>query len=236
MAKRSTRWALWMVLALPATAAAQPAPASCQDAAAAAEQKWGIPSKLLSAIGMRESGRRSNGGGAIAWPWAVNGEGQGYFPETKPAALLQVLALQAAGMRSIDVGCFQINLAAHPLAFPTLEAAFDPMTNGDYAGRFLASLHDRTGSWLTAVAAYHSATVPLGEAYRQQVFAAWLGPPDRGLWTPGPGVTSFSGTVRLASFRSSIAVWGPSGRVDIAGQPARLPHGLPRVITPTSRP
>jgi hypothetical protein len=229
---RKTLVGLWAVALLGApccSGRAQPAPASCQDAAAAAEQRWGIPGQLLSAIGMRESGRQ---------PWAFNAEGRGVFADSKAAAMLQVQALQAGGMQSIDVGCFQINLAAHPLAFANLDAAFDPMTNGDYAGRFLASLHDRTGSWLTAVAAYHSATPPLGEAYRQQVFAAWLGPASPDLVATSPRTLPVGGTVRLASFRSGVAVWGPAGRLDagmvLASAGLRQPRGLPRVITPGS--
>jgi hypothetical protein len=240
----SATWfcALAVLLALPdRPAAAQGAePASCQDAAAAAEQKWAIPSKLLSAIGIRESGRQGGAGRAVSWPWALNAEGKGFFAANKQDAVAQVHALQAGGTQSIDVGCFQINLAAHPLAFASLETAFDPMTNGDYAGQFLASLHQRTGSWLTAVAAYHSSTPPLGEAYRQQVFAEWLGPADRGPWLPDATVPPPSGTIRLASFRSVIAVWGPAGRMDIAPVSARpgprLFARLPRVITPTMHP
>ncbi len=207
---------------------AEPAPASCQDAAAAAEQRWGIPGQLLSAIGLRESGHQ---------PWAFNAEGRGAFAASKAAAMLQVQALQAGGMQSIDVGCFQINLAAHPLAFASLDDAFDPMHNGDYAGRFLASLHDRTGSWPAAVAAYHSATPWLGEPYRQQVFAAWRGPADPEYLPPGPRMMPLGGTMRLASFRG-VVVWGPAGRLDagmvLASTGPRQPRGLPRVITPES--
>jgi soluble lytic murein transglycosylase-like protein len=205
---------------------AEPAPSSCQDAASAAERRWGIPAQLLFAIGMQESG---------FLPWTFNAEGRGVFAGSKAAAVLQVQALQAAGMQSIDIGCFQINLAAHPLAFASLDDAFDPMTNGDYAGRFLAALHERTGSWPAAVAAYHSATPLLGEAYRQQVFAAWRGPD---LLSTGPRMMPLAGTMRLASFRSVVAVWGPAGRLDagmaLAGAGARQKFGLPRVITPGS--
>jgi hypothetical protein len=75
-------------------------------------------------------------------------------------------------MASVDVGCFQINLLQHPAAFASLEEAFDPSANAAYAARFLLSLRDRTGSWENAIAAYHSATPELGNAYRDNVLAS----------------------------------------------------------------
>ena len=68
------------------------------------------------------------------WPWTINAEGQGLFYDTKAQAVAAVRALQARGVRSIDVGCMQVNLMHHPDAFPTLEQAFDPQTNAAYAG------------------------------------------------------------------------------------------------------
>ena len=75
--------------------------------------------------------------------------------------------------RSIDVGCFQINLAYHPGAFTSLDQAFDPRHNAHYAARFLTDLHQRSGSWDEAIGAYHSASMGKGSAYRARVFAAW---------------------------------------------------------------
>jgi soluble lytic murein transglycosylase-like protein len=77
-------------------------------------------------------------------------------------------------VRSIDVGCAQINLMYHPSAFASVEQAFDPASNADYAARFLKELRDTTagGNWMTAAGDYHSLTPELAEPYRQQVEAA----------------------------------------------------------------
>ena len=83
-------------------------------------------------------------------------------------------ASQARGVRSIDVGCLQVNLMHHPHAFASLKQAFDPKANVDYAARFLRDLFDQTGSWPQAAARYHSATPALGAAYRRKVLAAWV--------------------------------------------------------------
>ena len=121
-----------------------------------------------------ESGRRDPVTGAVhPWPWTVNAEGQGYFYDTKAEAVAAVRAMQARGIRSIDVGCGQINLMHHPDAFPSLEQAFDPQANAAYAARFLKELFAQTGDWNKATALYHSATPELGAEYQRKVLAVW---------------------------------------------------------------
>ncbi len=75
----------------------------------------------------------------------MDAEGQGTFYDTKPQAIAAVRALQAGGVHSIDVGCMQVNLKHHPTAFGSLEQAFDPSANADYAAQFLVELHGQTG-------------------------------------------------------------------------------------------
>ena len=170
-----------VLLGLPAPALAAPmaAPAVaqgllCRTAIAAAERAGGIPPHLLAAIGRVESGRRDPvSGDWHPWPWTVNAEGQGSFYDTKAQAVAAVRDMQARGVRSIDVGCAQINLMHHPDAFPNLEAAFDPQANASYAARFLSELHGQTGDWRKAAAQYHSATPELGDDYQRKVLAVW---------------------------------------------------------------
>ena len=82
-------------------------------------------------------------------------------------------AVQAQGVRSIDVGCMQVNLMHHPNAFASLDAAFDPTANALYAARFLNTLYGTSGSWVQATAAYHSQTPAIGADYQQRVMARW---------------------------------------------------------------
>ena len=114
-----------------------------------------------------------SGRGATAWPWTINAEGQGRYFDTKAEAIAAVEALRARGVTVIDVGCLQVNLKHHPDAFANLETAFDPVANARYAGLFLKRLYGQARSWEQAAANYHSATPERGEAYRQQVMAAW---------------------------------------------------------------
>lgn len=147
--------------------------AQCRAAIATAERNFAIPAGLMAAIGVVESGRRGPDGHIDPWPWSIDAEGSGQTFATRAQAVAAVQALQARGVRSIDVGCMQVNLLHHPDAFPTLDDAFDPAANAAYAARFLRTLHAQAGTWPDAAALYHSATPALAEDYRRKVMAAW---------------------------------------------------------------
>jgi hypothetical protein len=204
---------LLLAVTLPGTAALASVPAGpesgpallCRGAIAATEAATRIPDAFLSAIGRVESGRMLPDTGLVApWPWTVNAAGAGHFYPSKAAAIQAVQQFQASGIRSLDVGCLQVNIMYHPDAFASLEQAFDPLANATYAARLLMSLHDQTGSWPRAAAAYHSQTPALGDAYQQRVLAAWA-EPDR--------ATAGAGADKPASRRAA-------GRTGAAPQPA----------------
>ena len=162
----------------PPLQSADPNPAQlCRAAISATESTARIPDAFLSAMGRIESGR-PEGGTLSPWPWTVNAAGVGHFYPTKQAAVQAVRQFQAAGIRSVDVGCLQVNLFYHPEAFTSLEEAFEPAANAAFAARLLLDLFARTGSWPRAAAAYHSMTPALGMAYQQKVLEQWA-VPDR---------------------------------------------------------
>lgn len=146
----------------------------CPQAIASQERIQGIPRHLLSAIALAESGRKHpNFDKRMPWPWTVMAEGRGRYLPTKAAAVQEVRALQARGIRNIDVGCMQVNLYYHGDAFDSIERAFDPETNVAYAGKFLSELFRDTGSWQEAAGKYHSATPEHKVPYRQRVVRYW---------------------------------------------------------------
>lgn len=199
--------AVWLLLAAPGGAAGQADPSAlCRAAIAQAELGTRIPDAFLSAIGRVESGRPAAGGGVAPWPWTVNALGQGHFYDTKEAAVAAVRALQQSGVRSIDVGCLQVNLAQHPDAFPSLEAAFDPAQNAAYAARFLQTLFAETGSWPRAAAAYHSQTPEIGLDYQKKVLAEWAVPDRPGVpAAPAPVTPRGPRTPAAAPVKQAVA-------------------------------
>ena len=155
---------------------------SCEAAARTAEQELGTPPGLLAAIGQVEASRRDPvTGSSRIWPWSVNFAGHGSFFATGGDARDYVGFLVSHGLRSVDVGCFQINLAWHPEAFASLAEAFDPQANARYAAMFLRRLYAATGRWDDAIARYHSAQEQEGRSYRSLVLAAW----GDGAWSAG---------------------------------------------------
>ena len=157
----------------------------CRAATTAAEAATHVPDAFLSAIARVETGRRDPATGMLAaWPWTVDAEGVGSFYATKAEAVAAVRTMQANGVRSIDVGCMQVNLLQHPDAFASLEQAFDPQANALYAAGFLVSLFNQAGSWPLAAAAYHSQTPAVGAPYERRVLAEWATPDAAGNAAP----------------------------------------------------
>ena len=146
---------------------------NCATHVAQYEKQHAIPAGLLHAISKVESGRKDTTGRLVAWPWTVNAEGQGYYFPTKEAAIRAVRQFQFKGIKSIDVGCMQINLYHHPYAFKSLQDAFDPAKNVAYAASLLTRLKDAHASWYTAVSHYHSANPLYHLPYRKNVLKAW---------------------------------------------------------------
>ena len=147
----------------------------CARAVTETEDRLGIPSNLLSAIALAESGRwdpaRQK---SVSWPWTVYAEGHPHYPATKKSAIATVRSIMARGVRNIDVGCLQINLYYHPVAFASLDEAFDPAANTAYAGNLLLRLQNTHRSWSRAIAFYHSATRKYAIPYLRRVQQLWL--------------------------------------------------------------
>ena len=189
----------------------------CRNVIAVAEHSTTIPERLLSAIAVVESGRRDPGTGSVApWPWTINVEGVGHVYDSKAAAIAAVQDFQARGVRSIDVGCMQINLLAHPSAFGSLDEAFDPAANARYAARFLSQLYQQTGTWLRATAGYHSLTPEIGDEYARKVLAAW--PKEREVSSEPPVSAAAVGTASLPL--AALPPGGTAGHVLLLPGPA----------------
>lgn len=199
---------------------------ACRDAGSAAERDSDLPPGLLLAIGRQESGRLDEASGEfLPWPYAVNAAGDSKFFETKADAVRFVRNLLGSGVRSIDIGCFQINLQQHPDAFSSLDEGFDPDANARYAARFLMSLHLATGHWDATIGRYHSATAALAEPYMAAVLSRW----------EGSRVSVGSPAIRRdarVELIAGVIVQRPSSLGDRA-VPLPAMTGLPRVISPT---
>ncbi len=145
--------------------------AQCTAAIHDAEIRHDLPHGLLGAIAKTESGRPiASLGDVHAWPWTIDADGQGLFFESKAAAVAWAQQGLARGVRFMDIGCMQVNLQMHPGAFSSIEDAFDPAANAEYAAHYLRQLQaEAGGNWNVAVGLYHSHTPDLAAAYRERV-------------------------------------------------------------------
>jgi hypothetical protein len=142
----------------------------CTNLTRRIEKEFEIKKHLLTTIASVESGkwnhaRQQN----LSWPWTINAAGRGMYFDSKEEAIEKVRELQAQGVRSIDVGCMQINLMYHPNAFGSLEEAFDPEANVRYGATFLRRHYDTRQDWIKAAMAYHSTTPKKAQAYKRRI-------------------------------------------------------------------
>lgn len=165
-----------MILALilmPIAALADPA-RLCEQAAALAADRSGVPADVMQALTLTETGRRQDGQ-LRPWPWAINHAGEGHWFPSQTEAMRYAQQALAQGLRNFDVGCFQLNHRWHGDAFSDLNAMFDPVKNATYAAGFLREQYDRHGDWALAAGAYHSNTPEFADRYRQRFETLYAG-------------------------------------------------------------
>ncbi len=191
--------------------------AICDQAAEIAGRETGVPADVLRALTRTETGRRL-AGATRPWPWTVNMEGKGFWFDSPAEALAYAEARRAAGSRSFDMGCFQVNYRWHGQHFAALDAMMDPLTNARYAARFLGTLFAELGDWSRAAGAYHSRTAEFATRYRARFDRLLAGLADPG----APGAP----TTELATDLARLVL--PATGTLIPAAIARIDRALPR--------
>jgi len=135
-----------------------------------AAQRVGIPSAVLYAVALQESGIRRNGR-LIPWPWTLNVAGQSlrYVSRADACARLKQALRQESPTR-VDVGLGQINVGYHQQHYRQPCDLLDPYANLGLAADLLRKHHAAGEDWLLAMGRYHR---PAGgapaERYRRSV-------------------------------------------------------------------
>lgn len=143
--------------------------ALCTRWFAEAERTYGLPSGLLMAVSLTESGVVLSDGRRGPWPWMININGKDVLALSKEEALAVVA--KADPTASLDLGCMQINRKWHWQDFPGRDAALvvEPRNNVFWAAWWLRTLRNQYGSWTEAVGKYHSFRAGLAQGYRERV-------------------------------------------------------------------
>ncbi|MFP9019812.1 transglycosylase SLT domain-containing protein [Pseudomonas aeruginosa] len=120
-----------------------------------AAQRAGIPSTVLYAVALQESGIRRNGR-LVPWPWSLNVAGQSRRFATRADACAGLQqAMRATPHTRMDAGLGQINLGYHKHRFTGACDLLDPYRNLAVAAEILKEQHTPGEDWLLAIGRYH---------------------------------------------------------------------------------
>ncbi|MCW5712327.1 transglycosylase SLT domain-containing protein [Shinella sp.] len=135
-----------------------------------AAQRAGVPSPVLYAIALQESGIRK-GGRVVPWPWTLNVSGAGRRFDTKAAACAGLQqAIREAPLTRVDVGLGQINLGYQQHRYDHPCDLLDPYRNLVIAAEILKEQHNPGEEWMLAIGRYHRpAGGPPAARYRRSV-------------------------------------------------------------------
>lgn len=120
-----------------------------------AAQRAGIPSTVLYAVALQESGIRRSGR-IVPWPWTLNVAGQSRHFATRADACTGLLqALRTTSDTRIDAGLGQINLGYQKQRYGTPCDLLDPYRNLAIAAEILQEQYVPSEDWLLAMGRYH---------------------------------------------------------------------------------
>lgn len=151
------------VLTVSGMAQAQTAPQSkesCVTHAVEAEQKLGIPSGMLVAIALVESGQDG-----APHPFAMSVQGRPYYARNVSDAARHLRDHRGQLRSNTYVGCMQLSVATYRGEFQPLEKIVEPRDNVFYAGQLLVRFHGEEGNWKTALTRYNGSSGRRAQAY-----------------------------------------------------------------------
>ncbi|WP_289040492.1 lytic transglycosylase domain-containing protein [uncultured Aliiroseovarius sp.] len=125
-----------------------------------------VPLSVVKAISLIETARKEQGQ-LRAWPWTVSMQGESVWFASPQDAKTYAHHHFKVGVRSFDVGCFEINYKWHHQHFSSIDQMLAPKQNALYAARFLSKLFREFGDRALAADVFHSQTPALAKEYKQ---------------------------------------------------------------------
>jgi hypothetical protein len=120
-----------------------------------AARRAGIPSTVLYAVALQESGTRFNGR-LVPWPWTLNVASASRRFATRAEACAGLhQALRAVSPTRIDAGLGQINLGYQRHRYDRPCELLDPYRNLALAAEILREQHAPRQDWLITIGRYH---------------------------------------------------------------------------------
>ncbi|WP_072035322.1 transglycosylase SLT domain-containing protein [Dickeya fangzhongdai] len=145
------RWLMAVLLTVTKAHAQEIPPPAYQLSA----QRFGIPSTVLYAIALQESGILLHGR-LVPWPWSLNiaGKPHRYNSQARTCVTLQQ-AINQVPLTRIDVGLAQINLGYQRHRYSSPCDLLNPYQNLAIAAGILKEQYKPDENWLHAVGRYH---------------------------------------------------------------------------------
>jgi soluble lytic murein transglycosylase-like protein len=135
-----------------------------------AAKKYGIDSRLLYAVAIRESGRNVGKDRVAPWPYALhfNGSKVAFYAESRREAE-QLLKLALPITENVDVGLAQVNWKSHKDKVKRPQDLLDPKTNLEVASQILAEALASTPDKELGVGRYNSWDEKKARKYGREV-------------------------------------------------------------------
>ena len=115
-----------------------------------------IPTVILYAVALAESGQKIKVAGYKPWPWTLNVAGVPRRYPTRKAAYNSLMYFLQQGVKSIDIGIMQINWRYHHKRLGTPWQALEPIHNTRTGAQILNDEYKKIGEWKQAIGRYHS--------------------------------------------------------------------------------
>lgn len=134
----------------------------------------GVPSEVLYAIALQESGTRLRGK-LVPWPWTLNVAKVGYRYSSRESACAALMtAIARVGAKSVDAGLGQINIGWQRQRFAQPCDVLDPYLNLALTTQVLLEQKARSGTWVDAAGRYHRPAGGAPAARYRESFARHL--------------------------------------------------------------
>lgn len=132
----------------------------------------GVPSTILYAMALAESGKSISTGSFRPYPWTLVTRGDAKRFSSHEEAATELRALLKQRITNVDVGVMQTNMYWHGYRYSSPEQALEPWTNLKTGAEILLEQYKDKAckkDWWCAVGRYHSYRKDDGERYAQRV-------------------------------------------------------------------
>lgn len=128
--------------------------------------KYDVPADVLYALAVKETNTRMTNQTVAPWPYTLNVNSKGYRYASYEDMIVAARKFMAQGIRSIDVGLFQVNWRWNGHRAESLEHLGIPSENGRIASEILKQYYAQHGDWVRAAGQYHNPANNDGRADR----------------------------------------------------------------------